>query len=328
MPDNLSIVFMGTPEFAVPSLRILHEAGYEIPCVVTAPDKPAGRGRTIHQSPVKMFAESIGLKVVQPKNLKDPEFITYLQQLAPDIIVVVAFRMLPEVVWKIPSHGTINLHASLLPDYRGAAPINWVIINGERETGVTTFFIDEEIDTGKILLSDKIPVHEIDNAGSLHDRLKDTGAELLLTTVQRIADNDIKPVEQKTLVDDSTPLKKAPKILKEDCLISWEKPVRKIVRQIRGLSPYPAAYTYLMSVSGVRLLIKIYEAEAAECEKSLPAPGTLIIVDKEKMQVSGMDGFVNILTVQQEGKRKLSVKEFLIGFREPENWRIVGDAGT
>ena len=236
---DLRIVFMGTPEFAVPSLRALVAGGYRVVAVVTAPDKPAGRGQRLHESDVKIAARELGLPVLQPEKLRDPEFVETLRSLEPDLGIVIAFRMLPEVVWAMPRLGTFNLHASLLPQYRGAAPINWAIINGERETGVTTFLLNHEIDKGAILGQIRVPIGEEDTVGTMYEKLMQTGTGLVLETVERIAAGEVQPVEQQQ-IDDRT-LKPAPKIFKEDCRIDWSQPGRRIIDFIRGLSPYPAA---------------------------------------------------------------------------------------
>ena len=238
---DLRIVFMGTPEFAAPSLRALVGGGYNVVGVVTSPDKPAGRGQKIHQSEVKIAALELGLPVLQPEKLKAPEFVEALEALRPDLGIVIAFRMLPEVVWAMPRLGTFNLHASLLPQYRGAAPINWAIINGETETGVTTFLLNHEIDKGGIIGQIRVPILPEDNVGTLYERLMTTGTSLVTETVDRIAAGEIRPVEQQH-IDEAT-LRPAPKIFKEDCRIDWEKPGREIVNFVRGLSPYPAAWT-------------------------------------------------------------------------------------
>ena len=243
MNSTLRIVFMGTPDFAVPSLRILLENNYHVVAIVTAPDKPSGRGRNLESSAVYNFARSRNLKVLQPDNLKSEEFVRQLTELRPDLQVVVAFRMLPEVVWRLPRFGTINLHASLLPDYRGAAPLNWVIINGEKESGLTTFFIDEKIDTGRIILQEKIMIGEEETARQLHDRMMIKGAELLIRTVNCIGSGNYETKSQQDLIRAGEELRKAPKITKESCRINWNEKVVNIFNLVRGLSPYPAAWT-------------------------------------------------------------------------------------
>ncbi|MDC6364453.1 MULTISPECIES: methionyl-tRNA formyltransferase [Flavobacteriaceae] len=302
----LKIVFMGTPEFAVASLESLMNAGFEIVGVITAPDRPAGRGRKIHESAVKQFAKEHGLKVLQPTNLKDEAFLDELEDLKADIQVVVAFRMLPKVVWNMPKYGTFNLHASLLPQYRGAAPINWAIINGETETGVTTFFIDEKIDTGNIILQQTEPIHLDDNAGTLHDRLMETGAQLVVETCMLIEKGKVETTMQKVLGE----LKPAHKIHKDTCRMDWTAPLVEIHNHIRGLSPYPAAWTTLVN-NGKEENIKIYktEMEPAEHHEKLGQ----ILADKKTLKVAVKDGYLHLLEIQLAGKRKMQVAEVLNG---------------
>jgi len=320
MKDGKKIVFMGTPDFAVPSLDILVKNGYNIAGVITAPDKPAGRGRKISYSPVKKYALSNNLLVLQPQNLKDENFINRLKSLKPDIQVVIAFRMLPKAVWEIPPLGTFNLHASLLPQYRGAAPINWAVINGEKETGVTTFFIKEEIDTGKIILSEKVEITPNETAGELHDKLMMIGANLVLLTVDSIINNKYSLTNQSELTVEAASLKKAPKIFKEDCRIDWTKSVNEIYNFIRGLSPYPGAFTELVSPNHKTLLLKIYRAEKTEtCKEDIIkdkdlSPGKIQTDGKGYLKISCKNGFINITEIQQEGKRMMKIEEFLRGF--------------
>lgn len=303
----MRIIFMGTPDFAVASLRALLEAGENVVAVVTAPDKPAGRGQKLHQSPVKIFAEAHALPVLQPEKLKNIEFIDMLRSFKADLQVVVAFRMLPEVVWNMPSLGTINVHASLLPQYRGAAPINHAIINGEKESGVTTFLLQHEIDTGNILLSENITIDEKDNAGSLHDKLMKAGANTLIKTIQKLKSNSLRPIPQKDVVE--TQLKHAPKIFKDDCLIDWNSDIQTIYNKIRGLSPYPAAFTYLD-----KKVLKIYEVEK-ERKSPPPQPGSYETDGKSYLKFSGNDGVLSVKQLQLEGKKKMSIEEFLRGYR-------------
>jgi methionyl-tRNA formyltransferase len=305
MKRELKIVFMGTPDFAVPSLRILVEQGYQIVGVITAPDKPAGRGRQMQQSAVKQYALSQGLKILQPEKLKDPVFLEELRSLEANLQVVVAFRMLPEIVWAMPAYGTFNLHASLLPRYRGAAPINWAIINGETETGVTTFFLQQEIDTGDILLQEKIPISSEDDAGSLHDKLMQLGADVVLRTVQAIEQDTVKPFPQSETTEES----KAPKIFKEDCLVNWNKPGIAVNNFIRGLSPYPAAFTQVQGKG-----IKIFRATFLPKSHSYQ-PGAVVTDGKTFFRFAVPDGYINCLEVQLEGKGKMPVKDFLLGYR-------------
>jgi methionyl-tRNA formyltransferase len=301
----MKIVFMGTPDFAVASLNALFEAGYDIAGVVTAADKPAGRGQKLQESAVKKYAVEKGLKVLQPLKLKDPEFIEELRSLKADLQVVVAFRMLPEIVWDMPPKGTINLHASLLPNYRGAAPINHAIINGETESGVTTFFLKHEIDTGDVIFSEKVAIAEDDSAGDLHDHLMEAGAGLLLKTVKAIAEDNYK--EQPQLSSDE--LKHAPKIFKEFCKIDWNQPVKTIYNLIRGLSPYPTAFTELNDKT-----IKIFKARYEETTPE-NVPGEHVTDGKTFLKFAAKDGFISLLDLQYEGKKRMMVDEFLRGMR-------------
>ncbi|MEJ6979329.1 methionyl-tRNA formyltransferase [Pedobacter sp. P351] len=308
----MRIIFMGTPDFAVASLDALLKAGFEIIAVVTAPDKPAGRGQKIQESAVKQYAVSKGLEVLQPVKLKDPEFLKKLETLNPDLQVVVAFRMLPEVVWDMPLMGTINLHGSLLPYYRGAAPINWAVINGEKETGVTTFFLQHEIDTGNILFSEKVPIGDSETAGEVHDKLMYSGAQLLVKTVRAIEAGDYTPVSQEeaikhALLTDELP--HAPKIFKEDCLINWNLPAQKVYNHIRGLSPYPTAYTSFKDK-----ILKIYSAELLSKEPGIQ-PGGFLSDDKTYLRFACLDGFICVKDIQLEGKKRMNIEEFLRGFR-------------
>lgn len=309
----MKIVFMGTPDFAVASLNTLVENSYEIAAVVTAPDKPAGRGQQLSQSAVKKYAVEKGLKVLQPEKLKNEEFLTELKSLNADLFIVVAFRMLPEVVWSMPSKGTFNLHGSLLPQYRGAAPINWAVINGEKETGVTTFFLQHEIDTGNIIFNAKTPITDEDNAGSIHDRLMEIGADLVLKTVQEIEKNEVKPVTQDQVIADLglqlNDLKHAPKIFKEDCKINWNRPTEEIFNLIRGLSPYPTAFTELDG-----LTLKIFTVEK-ELSAHNEEPGKVLSDGKKFLKFATKDGFITILELQLQGKKRMKVDEFLRGYR-------------
>jgi methionyl-tRNA formyltransferase len=310
---NLRIVFMGSPEFAVATLDSLLLNGFNVAGVVTAPDKPSGRGRKLTKSPVRIFAESNFLITLQPENLKDPEFINKLKGFNADIFVVVAFRMLPEVVWKIPAIGTMNLHASLLPDYRGAAPINHVIINGETVTGVTTFFIDEKIDTGRILLREEIKIFPFENAGDLHDRLMKHGAQLVLKTLADIADNKIMPIPQAQLIKHGSVLKTAPKIHPDFCLIHWNKDAVSIHNLIRGLAPHPCAKSFFKNDQSSHLF-KIYESHPERAFHTFK-PGQVLSDGKQTLKIACMDGFVNIVSLQLEGKTRMNTIDFLRGFR-------------
>jgi methionyl-tRNA formyltransferase len=303
---NLRIIFMGTPEFAVPSLDLLYKEGYDIVGVVTAPDKPAGRGMKLSESEVKKYAVANNLKVFQPEKLKHPDFIEQLRELNADLQVVVAFRMLPELVWNMPPLGTINLHASLLPQYRGAAPINWAIINGEKETGVTTFKLQHEIDTGNILLQEKIKITDDETAGSLHDKMKALGAKVLLRTVQQLHNGTLQEHPQRH----SSKLCPAPKIFPEDCKINWNQEVAEINNFIRGLSPYPTAFTFL---NGKKL--KIFSAEIEQFP-GLDIPGNFITDRKSYLKFAARDGYISVKELQLEGKKRMRVADFLRGWRE------------
>jgi len=302
----MSIVFMGTPDFAVASLEALLNAGENIAAVVTAPDKPAGRGQKLQESAVKKFALAHQLPLLQPTNLKDPAFISELASYKADLQVVVAFRMLPEVVWNMPPKGTINLHASLLPQYRGAAPINHAIINGETETGVSTFLLQHEIDTGNILLSEKVNILPDDTAADLHDKLMTVGAGLLVETVKAVMHGEVAGQPQPQDMHD---LKPAPKIHKEDCLIDWNQPVGKVYNFIRGLSPYPAAYTHLEGK-----ILKIYGARPEESEL-VPNPGTVKSDGKTYLKFACQDGYIHVTDLQIQNKKRMSVDDFLRGYR-------------
>ena len=303
---NPRIIFMGTPEFAVPSLEKIYTAGYEIAAVITAPDKPSGRGMQIKESAVKRFALSKNLKILQPERLKAPEFIEELKGLNADLQIVVAFRMLPEVVWDMPPMGTINLHASLLPQYRGAAPINWVIINGEKETGVTTFKLRQEIDTGNILLQKKIPIRLDETAGELHDEMMEAGADLLLQTIAELIKGSLKEIPQSHQKDI---LHQAPKIFTETCQINWEKSIDDTYNLIRGLSPYPAAFTFLKEKK-----LKIFKSEK-EMGNPHEKPGEFITDNKTFLKFACTNGYVYTKELQLEGKKKMTVEEFLKGWR-------------
>lgn len=312
--NNSRIVFMGTPDFAVESLKKLLEKGKNIVAVVTAPDKPAGRGRELAQSAVKQFAIKNHLPVLQPEKLKDPIFVQQISQLNPSLIVVVAFRMLPKLIWDIPSYGTINLHASLLPQYRGAAPINWAIINGETVTGVTTFFIEEAIDTGKILLQKKIPVLPGDNAGSLHDKLMNEGSILLDETVDGILAGKLTSIEQSELIAGEGILHPAPKITREMCRIDWNQSLENIHNLVRGMSPYPSAWTELIDDTNTISNVKIFATSIEKAHNTLQT-GKILTDGKTWLKVAHREGYLSILTIQIPGKKQLQVNEFLKGFR-------------
>lgn len=317
---------MGTPEFAVPSLSSLVNNGFEVVAVVTAPDKPAGRGRKITQSPVKKFALNNQIPVLQPTNLKDTQFIEELKSFQADLQVVVAFRMLPEIVWKMPDRGTFNLHASLLPQYRGAAPINWAIINGESETGITTFFIDEKIDTGKIILKHKVKIENAETAGELHDRLMILGGELVLKTVKLIEEDQVHATFQKELAGSEIQLKPAPKIFKDDTNIDWENFSQNIFNLIRGLSPYPGAYTKLISPESESWVLKIFKSELGktlpDADISEKVQGNLTTDQKTFLHIGCGDGIIDIKEVRLEGKRRMNIADFLRGFPISNDWKV------
>jgi methionyl-tRNA formyltransferase len=314
---DFKIVFMGTPDFAVTILAKLVAESCSIVCVITAPDKPAGRGQHIQKSAVKQYAESHQLTLLQPSNLKDENFITELKAFNADLFVVVAFRMLPEVVWSMPPKGTINLHASLLPNYRGAAPINWAIINGEKETGVTTFFIQKEIDTGNVIERSALAINENETVGELHDRLMKLGADVSYSTIVKIANNTATAIDQLQLTHDG--IKNAPKIFKEDCLINWKQPMDVIHDFIRGLSPYPAAWCKLQHKTKDELkTFKLFRSE----KTTLPVNGETIKRDETGLLFPCKDFYIRITELQMEGKRKMNFKEFLAG-NPCEEWKII-----
>jgi methionyl-tRNA formyltransferase len=309
---DLRIVFMGTPEFAVATLGSLLMNGYNVAGVVTAPDKPAGRGQKISRSAVREFCELSSLPVLQPESLRDPEFLRSLAQFKADIFIVVAFRMLPEAVWKMAPGGTINLHASLLPHYRGAAPINHVLINGEETTGLTTFFIDEKIDTGTILMREEIVIYPNENAGDLHDRLMKAGALLIIRTLRGLADKTIIPVPQSQFLKPGEVPRMAPKIFPADCKIVWGKGNTEIHNLVRGLSPYPCARTYFIREES-RLSVKIYESRPEKGPQGHP-PGYIISDGKSYIRIVCGTGVLNVMSLQLEGKKRMGTEEFLRGF--------------
>lgn len=311
--DALKIVFMGTPDFAVPILDTIVKAGYNVVAVVTVPDKPAGRGKKLRPSPIKEYALEHNLNLLQPEKLRDEVFVNTLKELKPDLQIVVAFRMLPEVVWKIPVKGTFNLHASLLPQYRGAAPINYAIINGEKETGLTTFFIDDKIDTGNIILQKKLIIDEADDFKSLHDKMMAEGAELVIKTIELIKNDAVKVINQNDLIKNGESLKIAPKILKQDCKIDWNKPVTQVYNFIRGLSPWPVAYSNFRDETGKEHYIKVYKA-TKNIEYHKKDPGEVETDNKSFIKVYCQDGFVTIEELQMAGKKRMKVIEFLRGF--------------
>lgn len=305
---HMRIIFMGTPEFAVASLDALVKAGYDIIAVVTAPDKPAGRGLKMHESAVKQYAVAHGLPLLQPIKLKDPNFIQALQELKADLQIVVAFRMLPEVVWNMPPMGTINLHGSLLPQYRGAAPINWAVINGEKETGVTTFKLKHEIDTGNILLQRTFPIGENETAGEVHDRMKLIGADLLVETINGFKNDSLKEKPQDVFSENAL-LKHAPKIFTETCVIQWDRSTIDIHNLIRGLSPFPGALTKLDGK-----VLKIYKSATEHGQHQHPA-GSVFTDGKSFLKFATADGYIHVLDLQLEGKKRMSINDFLRGYR-------------
>ena len=309
---ELRIVFLGTPEFAVESLEAILAHGYNVVGVVTMPDKPAGRGHKMFQSPVKLCALEHGLKVMQPVRLKDPEFVSELRSLNADLFIVIAFRMLPEVVWSMPPLGTFNLHASLLPRYRGAAPINRAVMNGDTETGVTTFFLKHEIDTGDIISQERIDILPTDNVGDVHDRLMHLGAQLTVKTIADIIDGSLSPIPQDRLIGDTEPTP-APKIFKEDCEIHWSDPADKIHNLVRGLSPYPGAWSTLISDDTEQGAVKIFETRIADDVSPL-APGEISVVG-DTMLVGTATSPLQILSLQAPGKRRVPVADYLRGAR-------------
>lgn len=312
---DLRIVFMGTPDFAVATLKALLDANYKVVGVITAPDKPAGRGRKMHQSAVKKFALANNLNVLQPTNLKRTSFVEELKALNANLQIVVAFRMLPKVVWQMPEYGTFNLHASLLPNYRGAAPINWAIINGETKTGVTTFFIDEKIDTGAMIFQEEIAIDPTENAGSLHDKLMEIGSELVVKTVQHIKKDEVTT----TIQPNSEDVKTAYKIHKETCKIDWTDTIDHIYNKIRGLSPYPASWTTLYNGNDT-YNIKIYEVDK-ELESHSHAVGA-VISSKKEVKIAVKEGYIIVKILQLPGKRSMEIKALLNGFNFEKDAKV------
>ncbi len=317
----MKIIFLGTPDFAVPSLDILIKNGYEVVGVITAPDKPAGRGQKLNISAVKQYALDHSLKVLQPVKLSDPDFLNEVRSLNADLQIVVAFRMMPEVLWSMPKHGTFNLHGSLLPQYRGAAPINRAVMNGERKTGVTTFFLRHEIDTGNIVFRQEIPIGDNESAGELHDRMMLVGADLVLKTVKALEDGNIVSHVQSEFVSDGEILMTAPKIFKDDCKLDCSRSVAELHNHVRGLSPFPGAFVDIEKEDGSVFPLKIY--------KSLPEPaGTvltheLISDGKSSLKLSAADGFLHLLEVQIPGKKRMKADELLRGFKFQDDWTVL-----
>lgn len=318
--EELRIVYMGTPDFAVESLKALVEGGYNVVGVVTMPDKPVGRhGSVLQASPVKQYAMEKGLKVLQPVKLKDEIFVDELRSLNADLQIVVAFRMLPEVVWNMPRLGTFNLHASLLPQYRGAAPINWAVINGDTETGITTFFLQHEIDTGRVIQQVKVPISDTDNVGDVHDRLMMLGGQLVVETVDNIINGTVTSVEQDDMLANGEVLRPAPKIFHDTCRIDWKgMNIKQIYDFIRGLSPYPAAWTELVNGDKV-LSVKVFEAEKVPADSSQYEKGAILTDGKSEVKVAADGGFVKVKTLQIAGKKKMQTEEFLRGYKFADN---------
>ncbi|MBB3186487.1 methionyl-tRNA formyltransferase [Microbacter margulisiae] len=316
---DLKIVFMGTPDFAVASLRLLVENQYNVVAVITAPDKPAGRGQKVQISAVKQYALQQNLPILQPEKLKNHDFLQTLSRFKPDLQIVVAFRMLPEAVWSLPLLGTFNLHASLLPDYRGAAPINWAIINGETETGVTTFFLSHEIDTGEIILQKRIPIYDHDSAGDLHDRLMAEGSTLVLETVNLVLSEQ--PIQTLKQIENAV-VKSAPKLFTETCKINWSKSVDQLFNFIRGLSPYPAAWSELILSDTKISSLKIFETEKEITQHQLPF-GSIITDHKKIMKVAVNNGFIVIKQLQLAGKKRMITEDFLRGYQVSDNAKMI-----
>lgn len=320
---DIRIVFMGTPDFAVESLKELIDNGYNVVGVITTPDKPSGRGQKMHMSAVKQYAMSQNIPVLQPEKLKDPAFIEELKSWNADLQVVVAFRMLPEIVWDMPPMGTFNLHASLLPQYRGAAPLNWAVINGETESGVSTFLLKHEIDTGNILFQEKVPIGPDETVGDLHDKLMEVGAQLVMRTVDALAEGTAKGIAQDVLIARGAAVKPAPKIFKDDCRINWDNPGSQIHNLIRGLSPYPTSWTVFREKDGEKEIpIKIYRARF-EKDNNVEIPGTVIIPNRKELKIACQDGFISITELQMAGKKRMNIEDFLRGFQNAEQFRAV-----
>ena len=321
MENNIRIAYFGTPEFAASQLEAILKAGYEVAVVVTMPDKPAGRGRQIQYSDVKKTALEHGLPLLQPEKLKDPSFLEQLASFQANLFVVVAFRMLPAVVWQMPELGTFNLHASLLPQYRGAAPINFAIINGETETGLTTFFLNEEIDMGAVIMREKVGIRPDETAGELHDELMVLGNKLVVETIKKVEQGTVEPLPQEQLAE-SQALKPAPKISKEFCNIDWSQDRLTIYNHIRGLSPYPAAHTQLISEMGERIEMKVFSSEMEACHPDMPV-GSVVTDNKKFLKIAIKDGFIHLTQVQQAGKKAMPIADFLRGTRLDGLWKTV-----
>ena len=319
MENRIRIAYFGTPEFAASQLEAILRAGYEVAVVVTMPDKPAGRGRKIQFSEVKKTALEHGLPLLQPEKLKDPSFLEQLASFQANLFIVVAFRMLPAVVWQMPELGTFNLHASLLPQYRGAAPINFAIINGETETGLTTFFLNEEIDKGAVIMREKVAIRPDETAGELHDKLMLLGNKVIVETIKKIENGDVCALPQEELAENQI-LKPAPKITKEFCNIDWSQDCQTIYNHIRGLSPYPAAHTQLVSADGETIDLKVFSSEIELCQHGLPT-GSVVTDNKKYLKIALSDGFISLTNVQQSGKKAMPIDDFLRGTQLYGTWR-------
>lgn len=304
---KLKVVFLGTPDFAVASMKAIHESDHELIGAITMPDKPAGRGKKLQSSPLKNYAVEENIPLLQPSNLKDEEFLAELKSWGADIFIVVAFRMLPEAVWNMPEMGTVNLHGSLLPDYRGAAPINWAVMNGDKKTGVSTFQLKHKIDTGDVLLQESTPISDEDNVGSVHDRLMNIGANLIVTTLNQLSEGSVKPIPQESFSEG--PYREAPKLFKPDCLIDWNKDQEDIFNHIRGLSPYPAAYTVLSNDKEDKNM-KVFKT--LKTDKSIPSGN--IKMEGKQVFVGTKSKALELIEVQLAGKKRMSIKDLLNGF--------------
>ena len=318
MERNIRIAYFGTPEFAASQLEAILKAGYEVAVVVTMPDKPAGRGRKIQYSEVKKTALEHNLPLLQPEKLKDPEFLDQLASFEANLFIVVAFRMLPASVWQMPELGTFNLHASLLPQYRGAAPINFAIINGETETGLTTFFLNEEIDKGAVIKREKVDIRYDETAGELHDELMLLGNRVVVDTIKQIEKGEAKALPQEELLENH-PLKAAPKITKEFCNVDWSQDCQTVYNHIRGLSPYPAAHTQLHSENGDTMDMKLFASEIEKCRHDLPL-GSVVTDNKTGLKIAAKDGFIHLTQVQQAGKKSMPIEDFLRGTQLVGRW--------
>lgn len=316
--QDFRIVYMGTPDFAVEPLKKLVENNYNVVGVITNPDKPAGRGQKIKEAAVKKYAKGQNLKILQPEKFRDEIFLNQLRELNADLQIIVAFKMLPEIVWSMPKIGTFNLHASLLPHYRGAAPLNWALINGDEKTGVTTFFLKHEIDTGNIIFQEEVPITPNDNVGVIHDKLMYKGADLVIKTVDAIIQNNYPIIDQKDLVSQGVEIKHAPKIFKNDCKINWNKDISSIHNLIRGLSPYPASWTEIINADEV-IQLKIFKSEK-EITAHNYSIGKIITDNKTFLKVAVSNGLINIIELQLAGKKRLNINDFLRGFQNINNY--------